>query len=99
MWNAAAGVDGMKRGIPSDSRPAFVGCSASTSLSTGSALNTRDSGRCGGSGRSTRIPLISGSASSSAIFPMTWPSVASAGMFSTRETMPISFAPRSILRW
>ena len=43
MWNAAAGVEGTKRGMPSDSRPAFVGCSASTSFRTGSALKIRDS--------------------------------------------------------
>ena len=37
MWNAAAGVEGTKRGIPSDSSPALTGWSASTSLSGGSA--------------------------------------------------------------
>ena len=60
MWNAAAAVDGVKRGVPSASSPAFSGCCASTSFSRGSARSTSDSGRCGGSGRSTRMPVTRG---------------------------------------
>ena len=56
MWDAAAGVEGMKRGVPSASRPAFSGVLGLDVLRAAAARrNTRDSGCGRGSGRSTRI--------------------------------------------
>ena len=61
------GVQGTSRAVPSESRPAFIGCSPSTSLSGSIAAMTRSVSRCFGSGSWTRMPCTCGSAFSRAM--------------------------------
>src|SRR5918994_1317857 len=66
MWNAAAAVEGVKRGVPSASRPAFSGCWASTSFRRGKPRGRAGEGGVGGRpprpGEDPRLMRVAGDA-------------------------------------
>ena len=94
-----AAVQGMNRGRPCESSPAFSGWKPSTSRSGGTASSTATVSTCGGSGSCTRIPsavpwwpaaIASTRATSSAVDVV-------AGAVSTSESMPTRAAACCLL--